>query len=74
MQSYKQHLPEVTLPPEPVSTRWGACIEVVNFCSEHIETVKLIVAKFSSESAVSVRGCQCAFRDPEVACSIANIR
>jgi hypothetical protein len=36
--------------------------------------VKSIVAKFPSESAVSVREFQSAFSDPEVASSIAYIR
>jgi hypothetical protein len=57
-----------------VPTRWGTWIEAVNFYSEHFETVKSIVTKFPSESAVSARESQSAFGDPEVACSIANIR
>jgi hypothetical protein len=39
-----------------------------------LKLLKSIVAKFPSESAVSVRESQSAFRDPEVACSIAYIR
>jgi hypothetical protein len=55
-------------------TRWGTWIEAVNFYSEHFETVKSIVAKFPSVSAVSVHESQDAVRDPKVACSIACIR
>jgi hypothetical protein len=66
VQSYKQHLPDATLPPDPLPRRWGTWIEVVNFYSERFETVKSIVAKFPSESAVLVRESQRAFSDPEV--------
>jgi hypothetical protein len=73
-QSYKQHLPDTSLSPKPVYTRWGTWIEAVNFYSEHFEIVKSIASKFPSESAVSVCESHSAFCDPEVACSIAYIR
>jgi hypothetical protein len=74
LQSYTQHLPDAPLPPEPVPARWGAWIEAVNFCSEHFEPVKSIVAKFPSESAVSVHESQSACSDPKVACLIDYIQ
>jgi hypothetical protein len=46
-------------------TRWGTWIDAVNFYSEHFETVKSIVVKFPSESAVSVHESNDAFRDPK---------
>jgi hypothetical protein len=61
------------LSTEPVPTRSGTQIETVNFYSEHFETVKSIVAKFPSESAVLVCESQGAFSNPVVACSIAYI-
>jgi hypothetical protein len=42
-------------------TRWRTWIEAVNFYSEHFETVKSIVAKFPSASAISVHEFQSAF-------------
>jgi hypothetical protein len=57
-----------------VLTRWGTWIEAVNFCKEHFETVKSVVAKFPSESAVSVRESQRAFSYPRVPCSVDYIR
>jgi hypothetical protein len=49
-------------------------MEAVTLYSEQPETAKSIVAKFPSESAVSVRESQIAFSDPKAACSIAYIR
>jgi hypothetical protein len=57
VQSYKQQLPDQPLPSEPVPTGWGTY-----FCREHFESVKSVVAKFLSESAVSVLESQSAFR------------
>jgi hypothetical protein len=45
----------------------------LNRSSEHFETVKSIVAKFPSESAVLVRESQSAVSDPKVVNSIAYI-
>jgi hypothetical protein len=57
-----------------VPTRWRTRIEAFNFYSEEFGTVKSIVAKFPTESAVSVRESQSALSDPEGACSIAYVR
>jgi hypothetical protein len=56
-----------------VPTRWGTWIEAVNFYNEHFKTVKSILTKFPSESALSVSESKGAFSDPKVACSIAYI-
>jgi hypothetical protein len=71
-----QHLPNASLPPPPklVPTRWENCIEAISFYSEHSEAVTSIVAKFPSESAVSVCTSQSAFSDPKLACSITYIQ
>jgi hypothetical protein len=74
VQFYKQHLLDTLLSPEPVPARWGTWIEAVIFYSEHFETVKSIVAKFPSESAVSVHESQNAFSNQKLACPIAYIR
>jgi hypothetical protein len=56
-----------------VPTKWDTWIEADNFCSEHFETVKSVVTKFLSESAVPVYESKSAFSNPKVACLIAYI-
>jgi hypothetical protein len=73
VQPYKHHLQDTPLTPGTMPTRWGTWTETVNFYSEQFETVESIIAKFPSESAVSVCESQSAFSDPEAACSIAYI-
>jgi hypothetical protein len=57
-----------------VPRKWGAWIEAVNFCSEHFETVKSVVTKFPSESALLVHESQSAFSNLKVVCSVAYIQ
>jgi hypothetical protein len=64
----------VVLPSEPVLTRWGTWIQAVNLYNEHFDVVKSVVATFRAESAVAVRESQTAFSEPEIACSMANVR
>jgi hypothetical protein len=66
-------LARCTLAPEPVPTRCRTWIEAVNFYIGHFETVKSILARFPSESAVWVLESQSAFSNPKVACSVAYI-
>jgi hypothetical protein len=64
----------VALPSEPVLTRRSTWIQAVNFYNEYFDVVKSVVATFHSESAVAVREFQTAFSEPEIACSMANVR
>lgn len=71
---YREQLPNVKLPPEPVLTRWGTWIEAACFYSEHFKDVKSVIDSFPGKSAVSVRDAQSAFSDSEVQCQLAYIQ
>ncbi|GBP24909.1 hypothetical protein EVAR_12573_1 [Eumeta japonica] len=43
IKAYKEKLPNLPLPPEPVITRWGTWIEAVLFYNEHFEAIKGVV-------------------------------
>ena len=49
VQAYREQLPHVKLPPQPILTRWGTWINAVNFYSEHLQAVKNVVDLFPSE-------------------------
>lgn len=40
VQAYKEQLPNLALPPEPIITRWGTWLKAVLFYSENFEAVK----------------------------------
>jgi hypothetical protein len=73
VQCSRNHLPDVSLLPELVLTRWGTWIQAVNFYNEHFDVVKSVVATFHAESAVAVRKPQTAFSEPKIACSMAYV-
>mgnify|MGYP000462808231 CR=1 FL=1 len=73
VQRYKQQLPDVPLPPEPVITRWATWIQAVIFYSKHFEAVKSVMEHFSSDPAVSVSESLSAFNSSKVLSSVSYI-
>jgi len=56
---YKEILPNVPLPPEPVLTRWGTWLEAAVFNCDHFEDLKNVIDKLSKEkSSVSIEKCK----------------
>jgi hypothetical protein len=74
VQCYRNQLPDVTLPPEQVLTRWGTWKQAVNFYNKHFDVVKSVVATFHAESAIAGHESQTAFSEREIACSVAYVR
>lgn len=73
IKAYKEKLPTVPLPPEPVVTRWGTWLEAVLFYSENFDGVKKVVSDFDSVDSMAVRQCKEAFEDSSIKKSIAII-
>lgn len=73
VQCYRDALPNVPLPPEPVLTRWGTWIQAVEFYNENFDAVKSVVTSFPAESGAAVRESQNAFNEPGVECSLSYI-
>ena len=51
VQVYKDCLPEVPLPPEPVITRCGTWLNADSFYQEHFNEVKGVVGKLKDDYA-----------------------
>ena len=58
---FKELDPDVELPPEPITTRWGTWIEAVVYHTTNFETVADVASKLSSddEAAISVQCRMC---------------
>ncbi|KAL4141465.1 hypothetical protein QTP88_004102 [Uroleucon formosanum] len=54
---YKEIMPNVPLPPEPVLTRWGTWIKAANFCADHFDNLKIILQKLEDKNVVSIKKC-----------------
>lgn len=73
IQLFREELPNVPLPPEPILTRWGTWLEAVEYYSEHLEDIKNIVLKLQEE-AVSITSAKDLLKDPAISNDIAYIK
>lgn len=72
-KAYKEKIPNVPLPPEPVVTRWGTWIEAVLFYNEHFEAIQGVVNDFDSAESRAICESQTAFNDSTIKKNIAVI-
>ena len=55
IQHFKEIAPDLSLPPQPVLTRWGTWISAVLYYALHWDTLKLIFDGLNSDSASSIK-------------------
>ncbi|CAI6371628.1 unnamed protein product [Macrosiphum euphorbiae] len=55
LQLFKNELPRVNLPPEPVITRWGTWINAATYDCENIQAVRHIIGLIDQEDAISIQ-------------------
>lgn len=58
IQVFKNMAPTLTLPPEPILTRWGTWIEASLYYCEHFELIQSILNSFDENDAVSIKMAQ----------------
>lgn len=66
VQFYKEKLPGVPLPPEPVLTRWGTWLNCVNFLAENYVGIKNVISEFDPKSSAALEKCLTIFKNPLV--------
>jgi hypothetical protein len=54
IQLYKEMLPNIPLPPQPILTRWGTWLEAANFYADHFVKIKNIIDTLTDESSQSL--------------------
>ena len=73
IQVYKEKLPNISLPPEPVVTRWGTWLEAAIFYTDNYHHIKNIVSDFA-ESSESITKCKNLFHKKEITEQLAFIK
>ncbi|GBP88131.1 hypothetical protein EVAR_65538_1 [Eumeta japonica] len=73
VQAYKERLPNLALPPQPILTRWGTWLKAVLFYAENFEAIKEVVGQFDSSEAIAINSSQLAFENPSIKQNIALI-
>jgi len=54
VEAYKDAMPNVLLPPEPILTRWGTWIEAATFCADHFDQLKIIIIEKLKDKNVKI--------------------
>ena len=55
VQLFKSKAPEISLPPEPVITRWGTWINAANYYCDNLSTIRSIFELLDNDDAVSIK-------------------
>lgn len=58
IQFFREKAPNISLPPQPVLTRWGTWLSAANYYCEHFETLKEIILGLNREDATSIEKAQ----------------
>lgn len=58
VRSFKEKLPDVPLPPEPIVTRWGTWLEAVQYYNSFFLDIKAVINGFSGDESAAVRKAQ----------------
>lgn len=66
VQKFHTDAPNISLPPEPILTRWGTWISAVLYYSENFQTVKNIIESFDEKDALSIKNAQKYFKIPQM--------
>ncbi len=61
IRKYRECLPDLSLPPEPVITRWGTWLEAAFFYSSNYSRIKEVVDDLDESEAESIRKAKEAF-------------
>jgi len=71
---FKDKVPDVPLPPEPILTRWGTWIRAAAYYCEHLEVLKSIIDSMDKEDTVSIANSQKYFSDVSLAANLIFIK
>ena len=66
IQAFREQVPNVSLPPEPVLTRWGTWLEAALYYADYFHKFKAFVTDLDEASAQSIKECQRILNDKQV--------
>lgn len=74
IQMYREKLPNISLPPEPVITRWGTWLNAALFYAKHLKEIKELVLEFSVNSNTCIEKAQSVLKKTELRNQLAFIK
>lgn len=74
IQLYKEKLPNVNLPPEPVITRWGTWLNAATFYALHFTSIKELIMDLEEVNNQAIKKCQALFKKETLGAELAFIQ
>ncbi|XP_016656871.2 uncharacterized protein LOC107882682 [Acyrthosiphon pisum] len=74
LQLFKNELPGVKLPQEPVITRWGTWLNAATYYCENIQAVRHIIGLLDQEDAISIQKAKKCLDNPNLENNLAYIK
>jgi hypothetical protein len=71
---FKDEAPELSLPPEPVITRWGTWLNAAIYYCDSYKTIEKIIEKFDPDDALSIKAAQEVMGERRVEANLAFIK
>lgn len=64
IQFYKEHAPNLALPPQPVITRWGTWLDAAGFYADNYEVIEGIIHALNDSSSTALMNSKKLFENP----------
>lgn len=74
IEMFRQRLPDIPLPPEPVLTRWGTWLDAAIYYADNFEKFKQLVLEFPETTSKATKDCQSVLSQQELQNNLAYIK
>lgn len=74
VQVFRERLPDLPLPPEPIVTRWGTWLDAACYYADNFASFKDVVLMFPESASEAIRQCQTVLKNPTVEQNLAFIK
>lgn len=74
IQRFRNILPGVPLPPEPILTRWGTWLSAVNYYCKNFDSLKSVIFELNSEDLTCITNAQRLFEKSNLETNLIYIK
>lgn len=71
---FKEKCPNIPLPPEPITTRWGTWLEAAVYYADHFVKIRNVVVQLDAEDATSIGIAQNLFAKSTIVTDLVKIK
>jgi len=74
VQIFRSIAPNISLPPEPILTRWGTWINAAICYCEHFSLIKRVIMELDEDDAISIKKVHDLIKEPNLECNLTYIK